>query len=301
MIKVLAIFAVLLVLVVAVPLYAFGWLTRGEEAEEPTHLVTLPMLAADSAVGLPVELAVYFFLGAAATGGDGPFLVPVHRELPPRAGVARGALEQLFGGPTSDEAKSIHAISSAVPEGTEVLGITISGGVATVDLSEEFESGGGSASVLGRLAQLVFTMTQFPTVDSVVLQIEGETVEEFASEGVVIDGPLTREDFLDFAPSILVEMPHYGGPAGNPLRVTGIANVFEATFMLALVDNDGLILSEHVVTATCGTGCWGTFDVTIPYTVDAPQLGAVIVWFNSPQDGSQWDIREYPVWLTPGD
>jgi len=290
----------LLVFVAAVSLLVVGGSSRAQQGDELTRRAVVPMLAADSAPGVPVELAVYFLLDGTATGGDGPFLVPVHREVPPTLGVARAAIEQLLAGPTSGESTSIPAISSTVPEGTQLLDISISSAVATVDVSEEFASGGGSASVLGRLAQLVFTLTQFPTVDSVVLEIEGEVVEEFSSEGVVIDGPLTREDFLDFAPSILVETPHYGGPAGNPLRVTGIANVFEATFMLALVDNDGLILAEEVVTATCGTGCWGTFDVTVPYTVDEPQLGAVIVWFNSPQDGTQRDIREYPVWLTPG-
>lgn len=290
----------LLALVAAVSLLVVGGSSRAQQGDELTRRAVVPMLAADSAPGVPVELAVYFFLEGTATGGDGPFLVPVHREVPPTTGVARAAIEQLLAGLTTAESTSIPAISSTVPEGTQLLDISISSGVATVDLSEEFESGGGSASVLGRLAQLVFTLTQFPTVDSVVLEIEGEAVEVFSSEGVVIDGPLTREDFLDFAPSILVEMPHYGGPAGNPLRVTGIANVFEATFMLALVDNDGLVLADEVVMASCGTGCWGTFDVTVPYTVDEPQLGAVIVWFNSPQDGSQRDIREYPVWLTPG-
>jgi hypothetical protein len=55
------------------------------------------------------------------------------------------------------------------------------------------------------------------------------------------------------------------------------------------------------VTASCGTGCWGTFDVTIPYTVTEPQIGAVIVWVNSAQDGSRQDIREYPVLLTPAE
>ncbi len=285
--------------VAVVSFVAIAGMARAQQGEGLPRRAVLPMVAADSATGQPTQFSVYFFLDGTASIAAGPFLVPFHRSVPPTVGVARAALEQLLAGPTAGEASSVPALSSAVPAGTKLLGISIAGGVATVDLSEEFESGGGSFSVRGRLAQLVFTLTQFPTVDSVILKIEGEQVETFSSEGVLIDGPLTREDFLDFAPSILVERPAYGGPAGNPLRVTGIANVFEATLMLALVDNDGLILSERVVTATCGTGCWGTFDVTIPYTVSEPQLGAVIVWFNSAQDGSQRDIREYPVWLTP--
>ncbi len=280
---------------------ALSGLTSAQQGEDLPRRATLPMVAADSATGAASEFSVYFFLQGTASVAPGPFLVPVHRDVPQTVAVARAALEHLLAGPTAGEASSVPAISSAVPAGTELLGIEIANGVATVDLSEEFESGGGSASVRGRLAQLVFTLTQFPTVDSVVLQIEGETVETFSSEGLIIDGPLTREDFLDFAPSILVEQPAYGSTAGNPLRVTGIANVFEASFMLAVVDNDGLTLAEQVVTASCGTGCWGTFDVTIPYTVTEPQIGAVIVWVNSAQDGSRQDIREYPVLLTPAD
>ena len=49
------------------------------------------------------------------------------------------------------------------------------GSEGEVDLSSEFESGGGSADVLTRLGQMVYTLTQFPTVKSVVIQIEGET------------------------------------------------------------------------------------------------------------------------------
>lgn len=292
----LALVALVAVLLVAAPTRPGRVHAQGSEL--PYRLFA-PMVAADSA-GPTMDLAVYFFIDE-VDGDGGPFLVPVHREVPETAGVARAALEAMLHGPTGEETSSTPAISSAVPAGTELLGISVAGGVATVDLSDDFESGGGSFSIRGRLAQLVFTLTRFPTVNSVLLQIEGETVDIFSSEGVVIDGPLTREDFLDFAPPILVDSPLYFGEGGNPLRVTGIANVFEATFMLTLTDNDGLILYEEPVMATCGTGCWGTFDVTVPYSVGSEQLGALIVWVASAQDGSMENIREYPAWLTPAD
>ena len=66
---------------------------------------------------------------------------------------------------------------------------------------------------------------------------------------------------------------------------------------LALTDNDGLILWEGFTTATCGTGCRGDWSIEIPYTVDTDQLGAVIAWEESAQDGSQTNVREHPVWL----
>ena len=266
---------------------------------ELIYRATLPMIASDSAPGAITSFAAYFYLDSLDPGEGGPYLVPVHREVPHTLAVATAAVNALIAGPTTDEAASTPAISTNVPADTELLGITITGGIADVNLSEEFEAGGGSATMFARLAQLTYTVTQFPTVDAVRLLIEGVVVTEFSSEGILIDGPLTREDFDDQLPAIFVDSPHYFSPAGNPLRIVGNANVFEATFIATVTDNDGLILAEVPVTATCGTGCRGTFDVTIPYDVDVAQLGALIVFEASAQDGEPVNVREYPVLLTP--
>ena len=67
-----------------------------------------------------------------------------------------------------------------------------------------------------RLAQVVYTLTQFSTVKSVVFQIEGQTVTVFGGEGIVLDGPVGRADFDDQLPSIFVDRPAYGAALGNP-------------------------------------------------------------------------------------
>ncbi len=103
---------------------------------------------------------------------------------------------------------------------------------------------------------------------------------------------------LDQAPLILVDTPAYGGTLGNPARISGSAAVFEAVFRAVIADQDGLILSDTQVMTDNGTG-WGTFDSTIPYEVTEPQRGSLIVWENSAKDGSQINVREHPVWLTP--
>ncbi len=53
----------------------------------------------------------------------------------------------------------------------------------------------GSASATIRLGQVVYTLTQFPTVTSVLFQIDGRTVTVFGSEGIVLDGPVARADY----------------------------------------------------------------------------------------------------------
>ncbi|MEX2011149.1 MAG: GerMN domain-containing protein [Chloroflexota bacterium] len=250
---------------------------------------------ASPATGTSVVRA-YFHL-AGPQGSEG--LVAVLRQTPETQAVARAAMNGLLAGPQGSELEASPAITSAVPAGTRLLGLSIANGIATVDLSREFEAGGGSRSAFGRLAQVVFTLTQFPTVRSVVFQVEGETVTVFGSEGIVIGGPMARADFEDFLPAIFVDRPAWGAAIGNPATVTGTANVFEAQFLITLFDASGREQFGGPVMATSGSGTRGTFEITIPYTVDQAQWGTLRAWNASAMDGSPEDIRDYPVWLTP--
>src|SRR5688500_3930700 len=243
----------------------------------------------------PVDTMViraYFVLDG-DVGVEG--LVPTLREVPKTTAVARAAMETLL----RADILADDNLASAIPVGTRLVGLTIRDGIATVDLSREFESGGGSASAFYRLGQVTYTLTQFPTVRAVLFQVEGKTVTTFGSEGIVLEGPQARDDFEDLLPSIFVDRPAYGAAIGNPARITGNANVFEASFRIAILDgSDRTLVDEHTM-ATCGTGCRGTFDVTLPYTVGRAQWGTLRVFYGSAQDGSPQDIRDYTVWLTP--
>ena len=96
-----------------------------------------------------------------------------------------------------------------------------------------------------------------------------------------------------------MERPTWGATIGNPVRVSGIANVFEAVFFVEVRDAYGATLAKERVMASCGSGCWGTFDVTIPYDVSRRQEGSVVSYHLSAMDGSIEDLRSYPVTLVP--
>jgi germination protein M len=248
-----------------------------------------------SPAGTTIVRAYFFLAGPQGSSG----IVPVLRETPATKGVATAAMTALLAGPSPKEAAATPAISTTVPAGTQLLGLSITNGVATVDLSSEFETGGGSASVLGRLGQVVYTLTQFPSVKSVLFEVEGREVHAFGGEGAVLDGPVGRSDYDYVLPNIFVDRPAWGAALGNPGRVSGNANVFEATFRITLLDGSGKQLVDQQAMATCGSGCRGTFDVTIRYDVAKAQYGTLRVWDGSAKDGSPQDVREYPVWLTP--
>ena len=250
----------------------------------------------------PVEtmgVKVYFMLEGGGTDyRPGPFLVPVYREIPYTQQVATAAVRLLIEGPTTDEQASVPALSSAVPTDTILLGITIDDGLATVDLSREFEAGGGTFSMAARLAQVVFTVTQFPTVQEVEFHLDGQPVTIFSSEGIIMDHPVGRDGFVDLTPLILVDDPAYGAPASCPLRVQGTAAVFEAVLNWVLADWDGRVVAEGHAMTDSGMG-WGSFDFTIPCRVEERVFASLIVFDYSAEDGSQENIREHPIWLVP--
>jgi hypothetical protein len=202
-------------------------------------------------------------------------------------------LAALMDGPQGTLERDLQ-ITTLIPDGTELNGATVQGATATVDLSEQFESGGGSLSMQARVAQVVFTATQFPNVTEVRFEIDGTPVTSVGGEGVMVDG-VGRADFTDMAPPILVDTPGVGQTVSSPLEVRGMSNTFEATVNYTLTDPDGLILEESFTTATAGTGTWGTFEFEIPFSVSRNGYGSLIVYEISSQDGSRINLREIPL------
>jgi hypothetical protein len=238
----------------------------------------------------------YFILGSFV---DNAGLVPVLREIPKTKAVGAAAMAALLEGPNDDELGASPAMYTAIPDGTHFLGLTINDGVATVNLSKEFQAGGGSAQVIQRIAQVVYTLTQFPTVTGVSFQIDGVAKPMFGGDGTTLERPVAREDYTNQLPAIFVDRPAWGGVLGNPARLVGVANVFEATFRVEILNGAGRTLAASQVMATCGTGCWGDFDVTIRYAVGKAGWGTLRVFEPSAKDGSPTNTTEYPVWLTP--
>lgn len=242
---------------------------------------------ADSSAGGTVAYEVWF--------ARDDRLAVAWRSQPATPRVGTAALEQLFRGPGSSES----GLASAIPPDTQLRGLTIEDGTARVDLNGEYESGGGSRSMSMRLAQVVFTLTQFPTVHDVVFLLDGVPVETFSGEGLVLDHPLARSDFEDLAPPIIVERPRPGGRTSSPVVIEGTANVFEATVSIRILDEDGNELADTFTTASCGTGCRGAYEKKVSFSIDEAQPGTIEVFEQSAEDGSPLHGVRVPVTLAP--
>lgn len=205
--------------------------------------------------------------------GESLFVLSRERSGTPQ--VAKEAITDLLTGPTPSESRA--GVTTVIPAGTRLLGLSISSGVATVDLSSEFESGGGSASMSARLAQVVCTLDQFETVKGVSFELDGQAVDVFSGEGIVLDHPVRCQDYEDLLPVILVEHPSIGERVHIGFTVSGSANVFEANVTVRVLDAGGTELFRDFTTATCGTGCRGTFSLAVEFEVTHEQAGTIVI------------------------
>jgi immunoglobulin-like protein involved in spore germination/sporulation and spore germination protein len=151
--------------------------------------------------------------------------------------------------------------------------------------------------MVGRLAQVTYTLTQFPTVNQVVFHLDGKPVTVFGGGGILLDHPATRESFESVTPAILVESPGRGWAVQSPLHLTGTANVFEAQFQAEITDASGAVLARQAVHATSGTGTRGTFDTTLSFHTTVNSPGALTVFDVSPRDGTRIDVVQVPLQL----
>ena len=286
--------AVLALLALAAPLLLAAC---GTEETPPvsdgTPTATPPATETPAASPSPSETAagettvlVYFLRGEE--------LGTAERTLPKTVAVARAAMEALVGGPNGDEKAA--GLGTAVPKGTRLLGISVDGAVATVDLSGEFASGGGSLSMTARVAQVVYTMTQFKTIRAVEFMLDGERVATIGGEGVIVEDPQRRADWQSFEPTIFVERPGVGATLSSPFVVQGRATVFEATVNIDLLDAGEQTLVETFTTATMGAPGRGAFRKKIAYSTGS-DTGWLVVYEASAKDGSHLNEVRIPVSL----
>ncbi|OHA63960.1 MAG: hypothetical protein A2667_01325, partial [Candidatus Wildermuthbacteria bacterium RIFCSPHIGHO2_01_FULL_47_27] len=98
----------------------------------------------------------------------------VERIIPKTQAMARAALEELFKGPTEEE--KAQGFLTSMPPGVQIQRLSIENGTAKADFNDALEyQVGGSCRVSAIRAQITETLKQFPTVQQVVISIDGRT------------------------------------------------------------------------------------------------------------------------------
>jgi spore germination protein GerM len=123
-------------------------------------------------------------------------LSPVPRELPPAVSLQEALVVALLEGPVRES-----PLDTSIPLNSRLISVQVDQGIATVNLSSEFESGATGVPLALKLAQIVFTLTQRGTgIVGVLFEIEGDPIPVLTGNGLVVEHPVTRRDYERFAP-----------------------------------------------------------------------------------------------------
>ena len=204
--------------------------------------------SATTAGGTTHTVDVYYLRGNA--------LVPVKATIAETPAIATATIQKLLQEPPA-------GLRTAIPPGTMLESIAVSGGRATV----RFTTDRMTHSAEG---QIVYTLSQFPTITSV--------------DGGPFQNPARRADYNDLTPEapIFVAEPQRDSSVSSPLHASGTADVFEGTLAVDVWSN-GKRLRTESIQATSGTGTRGTWSARI----EVPAGTAKLVFYEpSAENGS---------------
>jgi len=158
----------------------------------PASLQTAPPPAAAANSAVQARQASLFFVRIEDDG------VISRREVKRSIAVSDSpltdAVNALIAGPSEGEIRS--GLVSLIPRGTRLLGITVRGSTAIIDLSDAFMYNHyGIEGYSAQLKQVVYTATSFPSVQDVQILVEGKQKDYLGGEGVFIGKPLSRNSF----------------------------------------------------------------------------------------------------------
>lgn len=130
-----------------------------------------------------VQLVSIYF-----TDVDNGSIKKITKELPQGQEKLQFAIKELLKGP--DFKEKSQGYSSEIPKGTRLLSIKDEGSLIIIDVSDEFQYGGGTESQYTRLTQLIKTVVAQKAEKPVYLYINGQKAEAIGGEGIIINQPL---------------------------------------------------------------------------------------------------------------
>lgn len=122
-------------------------------------------------------------------------LIPVTRNIKKEEGVAKAAIKSMIDSEVNREELKSLGLMPVLPKGTEVLGINIIDGTAVIDFNNKLLDYKDEQDEFNIFSGIVYTLTEFKTIEGVQVLVNGYEVEELEFSGLV-PGVMTRENTL---------------------------------------------------------------------------------------------------------
>lgn len=132
--------------------------------------------------------------------GDG-YLVPMTRWIELQSGIARASMNLAIDSALNREELVYYGVYPVIPENTEILGIDVRDGIATIDFNKYLLNYDSALTERNIVTSIVYIMTEFETIERVRILINGYP-QGILKYGTDLERPLGREDVMingDFA------------------------------------------------------------------------------------------------------
>jgi hypothetical protein len=236
--------------------------------------------APSSAVAAAVRAIPVYYLADVA---GGPRLYREFHSLPILNGspALTAVTEMLRGTPVDPD------YSSLWPTTVRVRSLTISGALATVDLTGFVAV--GAAFEGASVQQLVYTVTAAePSVTQVLLLVNGAVPP---SGHIIWSSPISRANALETQAFVWILAPTHGATVTSPVTVSVLGTGFEGNVPLKIYQGDKVVASTHVTTMMGGFAqAQATFTL-------APGTYEIRAYNDSGRDDSLqlWDTKSFTV------
>ena len=166
-----------------------AWLMRNSTVSSPTTPVQTASPSPKPIQAVPEEKVQVYWLNNVNNKIEVVPSAITIKDADKPSEILEGAIKSLLIGPADK------AFTTTIPRGTKLRKVALEADGVRVDLSKEFTKGGGSASMTGRVAQVLYTATSLDPAAKVWIEVEGKPLEILGGEGLELDQPLTRENF----------------------------------------------------------------------------------------------------------
>ena len=135
-----------------------------------------------------LQTADIYFL--ALDKNDNGIYKKVQREVPTGENKLDFAINELLKGPNIVEKTS--GAYTEIPKATKLLDIKEQGNKIIIDLSSDFQYGGGTDSIYSRMMQLIKTSIENAGNKHIYLYLDGKQIKFIGGEGIMISQPLSE-------------------------------------------------------------------------------------------------------------
>lgn len=268
-------------------------------AQPPTSSNTPASSGPPSANPTPAttEVTLYYLV----EGADELFLTAERHTVAKTRAIAKAALQELLHGTPQDEDHTM-----PFPKAADVVSVAVSNGVATVDWNAAVLEGSGGARVEALAIQsVVYTLTEFSSISKVRFTVEGKdrgtasngrNIEDFWGHTGLAAQPWDREPEIEVLAPITLWTPLNDARSSGTLKLTGLAQTFEANVGIILRDANGTVVVHTSATALEAAPAREPFSKKLTFTApSSPQTWTLEVFESSAMDGSTTFLEDRSI------